>query len=168
MNYLQAVIKEGLRLFPPVTALSLKLVPPDGDTLKGHFVPEGTTIGWSSFGLMRNEEVWGPDAKMFRPERWLEGTAEERRRMDSDVDLVFGYGKYACLGKNVAMMELNKVFVQVSLCAFLDQMIDVCLQLLRDFEFAVVDPSQPWKTSNVGVFIQNDMWMRITKRVPSF
>jgi hypothetical protein len=29
--------------------------------------------------------------------------------------LVFSYGKYACLGKNVAFMELNKVFVEVSL-----------------------------------------------------
>jgi hypothetical protein len=44
----------------------------------------------------------------------------------------------------------------------------VCLQLLRNFDFAIVDPSQPWKTSNVGLFLQSDMWMRVTKRVPRF
>ncbi|KAE9370024.1 pisatin demethylase [Stipitochalara longipes BDJ] len=152
LPYLQAVIKEGLRLFPPITGLSLKLVPPGGDTLKGVFVPGGTTIGWSPFGMMRDTEVWGADAKLFRPERWFEGNAEERKRREMNVDMVFGYGKYLCLGKNVAFMELNKIFVQ----------------LLRNFDFAVVDPTQPWKTFNVGLHIQSDMWMRVTKRVPNF
>jgi cytochrome P450 len=91
----------------------LKDVPKGGDTLKGYFIPEGTTIGWSPFGMMREKTVWGADANLFRPERWLEGGAEERRKKELDVEMVFGYGKYLCLGKNVAYMELNKVLVQV-------------------------------------------------------
>jgi cytochrome P450 len=62
---------------------------------------------------MRNDAVWGADAKMFRPERWLEGSEDMRKKRDLDLDMVFGSGKYLCLGRNVAMMELNKVFVQV-------------------------------------------------------
>lgn len=100
-------------MFPPVTGIGFKAVPQGGDTLKGLFVPEGTGIGWSPFGLMRNEAIWGADAKMFRPERWLEGSEEMRKKRDLDLDMVFGSGKYLCLGRNVAMMELNKVFVQV-------------------------------------------------------
>ena len=63
---------------------------------------------------MRNVKVWGEDAKLFRPERWLEGNLEEIKRKEIDVEMVFGYGKYQCLGKNVAYLELNKVFVEVS------------------------------------------------------
>jgi cytochrome P450 len=113
LPYLQAVIKEGLRIYPPVTGLFLKEVPAGGDTINGLFIPGKTRIGWSSFGLMRNEKVWGDDANMFRPERWLEGSLEEIQRKDSVLEMVFGYGTYQCLGKTVARMELNKIFVEV-------------------------------------------------------
>jgi cytochrome P450 len=115
LPYLQAVIKEGLRMFPPVTGIMFKEVPAGGDTVEGFYVPGGTGIGWSSFGLMRNKKVWGDDAKLFRPERWFEGSAEEIRKKEIDVEMVFGYGKYQCLGKNVAYLELNKIFVEVRL-----------------------------------------------------
>jgi cytochrome P450 len=115
LPYLQAVIKEGLRIFPPVTGFMSKEVPPGGDTVNDLYIPEGATIGWSPFGLMRNEKIWGPDAKVFRPERWFEGTPEEIHNKEVDVEMCFGYGKYQCLGKNIANMELNKVYVEVNL-----------------------------------------------------
>ncbi len=65
--------------------------------------------------MMINTEVWGADAKLFRPERWFDGSSDEKKRREMDVDMVFGYGKYLCLGRNIAFMELNKIFVQVSL-----------------------------------------------------
>ena len=46
LPYLQACIKEGLRLFPPVTGLFDKVVPPEGDTFNGLFLPGGTEIGY--------------------------------------------------------------------------------------------------------------------------
>ena len=36
------------------------------------------------------------------------------KEMESTLELVFGYGKYQFLGKNLALMELNKIFVEVS------------------------------------------------------
>jgi cytochrome P450 len=114
LPYLQAVIKEGLRIFPPATGFMSKIVPIGGDTLHGLFVPEGTSIGWSPFGVMRNRDVWGKDAIVFRPERWLEGNPDRIAKRELDVEMCFGYGKYQCLGKNIAGIELNKVFVEVS------------------------------------------------------
>jgi cytochrome P450 len=45
LPYLQACIKEALRLWPPVTGLLQKVTPPEGDTVEGKFIPGGTFIG---------------------------------------------------------------------------------------------------------------------------
>lgn len=114
LPYLQAVIKEGLRVFPPVAGLMPTVVPPGGDFLNGIPVPEGTEIGWSAFGVQHNKEVYGVDAETFRPERWIDvKDPEQLRIMNSTWELVFKYGKWQCLGRSVALMELNKMFVEV-------------------------------------------------------
>jgi cytochrome P450 len=114
MPYLQAVIKEGLRWFPPVTGMLSKQVPPNGDEWKGVKLPPGTVVGVSAWGVMRAAQFWGDDAAEFRPERWLEADPARLKEMDATLALTFGYGKWQCLGKDVALMELNKVFVEVS------------------------------------------------------
>lgn len=113
MPYLQSVIKEGLRIWPPAVGLMAKKVPPDGDTINGMYVPGGTRIGYGGFSVLRNKKIWGEDADVFRPERWLEG--EKIKDLELALEVVFNAGRYQCLGKNVALMELNKVFVEVSL-----------------------------------------------------
>lgn len=130
LPYLQAVIKEGLRILPPVTGLLPKEVPAGGVTLNGLYIPEETSIGWSVFGMMRDEKVWGRDARVFRPERWLKGPPKDIRK-ELDIDMVFGYGKWVCLGKTVAYMELNKIFVQV--CDFLSATVSVNLRRTSNF-----------------------------------
>lgn len=113
MPYLQAVVKEGLRIHPPVVGLMSKEVPPEGDTFKGVYLPGGTKIGYCAWGIYRRRDIWGDDADEFRPERWLESPQEKLRLMESTLELVFGYGRWQCLGRNIALMELNKVFLEV-------------------------------------------------------
>jgi cytochrome P450 len=117
LPYLQATIREGLRLMPPASGAFDKEVPPAGDTIDGKFIPGGTQIGSSPLGIHRSKKTFGIDAELFRPERWLVASPEKFAEMAGTVDLVFHYGKYQCLGKNVALMEFNKVFVEVS-CLF--------------------------------------------------
>jgi cytochrome P450 len=119
MPYLQAVIREGLRLYPPATGLLQKAVPRGGATLHGYQLPEGTQVGQSVGGFLRSKGLFGDDVNVFRPERWLEAAAADDggarlKEMQAAVDLVFGFGKYQCLGKQIALTELNKVFVEVS------------------------------------------------------
>lgn len=113
MPYLQAVIKEGLRISPPAIGLFSKVVPKGGDMINGFFVPEGTNIGTDGLGLHHSKKVFGEDAEVFRPERWLEAEGEQLARMNGVSDLIFHHGKWQCLGKTVAQMELNKIFVEV-------------------------------------------------------
>jgi hypothetical protein len=63
---------------------------------------------------MRGKSVFGDDAEMFRPDRFLEVDAVTRGKMRSTVDLVFGCGRWQCMGRPISMMQLYKVFVEVS------------------------------------------------------
>lgn len=113
LPYLQAVIKEGLRIMPPAAGAFFRTVPPGGDVIDGKFIPAGTQIGSSPFGIHHSKKIFGPDAELYRPERWLEADPARLAEMTNTVDLVFHYGKYQCLGKSVALMEFNKIFVEV-------------------------------------------------------
>ncbi|KKA25196.1 Uncharacterized protein T310_0787 [Rasamsonia emersonii CBS 393.64] len=81
MPYLQAVIKEGLRMHP-ATGLPLgRVVPKGGETIAGRFFPEGvifkTIVGINTWVAHRNKDIFGSDADTFRPERWLEVEDDE-------------------------------------------------------------------------------------------
>ncbi|KAM0334321.1 hypothetical protein ACHAQA_001345 [Verticillium albo-atrum] len=143
LPYLQAVIKEGLRMFPPSVGHNYKQVPLGGATVCGYHLPEGTQVGINILKMMRDAEVFGPDADVFRPERWLEAaerSSETYKEMAATVDLAFGHGKFQCLGKTVAYMELNKVFVE----------------LLRRFDFAVVNVQAPLKLWDAAFWVPDE------------
>ena len=91
-------------------------MPLGGDTLLGYHLPGGTEIGHNIPAAMQMTELWGQDVEVFRPERWLEAEAdlERLRELVAAVELIFGSGKYQCLGRLIAQTELNKVIVEVS------------------------------------------------------
>ena len=133
LPYLQACIKEGLRVYPPVTGLMAKLVPEGGVVIDvdgdERFVPGGTQISWNTWGIMRNQDIFGPDCEIYRPERWLQkdGSEKEQARvtkMTETVLLCFGYGRFGCLGRGVATMELNKAIVEVGIQCLRSQSIE--------------------------------------------
>ncbi len=68
LTYLQAVVKEGLRIWPPVTSMMSKFSPPEGDQfeLNGErvVIPGNTNIGWVSWGIHHSKEVFGEDAML--------------------------------------------------------------------------------------------------------
>ncbi|KAL3595685.1 hypothetical protein FPOAC2_10040 [Fusarium poae] len=148
LPFLQATIQEGLRIKVPAAGQLYKAVPEEGDTINGMFIPGGTQIGISPFGVYHSKKVFGPDASVFRPERWLNANAEQLEAMIENVGLVFSSGKWQCLGKPVAIMELNKIFVE----------------LLRRFNFSIVNPEKPLDIFNAGVWIIENFHVRVTRR----
>lgn len=158
LPYLQACIKEGLRLYPPVTGLLSKQTPPEGDVISVRYsdgstkdlpVPGDVSIGWNSYGMLRSKHIFGEDAELFKPERWLKAVGPvEARDMDDIVSLVFGYGRFGCLGKPVAMLELNKAVPE----------------LIRRFKWRSVRPERPWGGISAGFWLQEDMPFVVTKR----
>ncbi|KAM5368082.1 hypothetical protein ACJZ2D_009686 [Fusarium nematophilum] len=148
LSYLQAAIKEGLRIKAPAAGPLFKTVPPQGDVIDGKFIPGGTQIGTSPFGIYHSKKVFGEDASLFVPERWLDADAARFATMSGVVDLVFSVGKYQCLGKPVAFMELNKIFVE----------------LMRRFEFVMARPERPLHIVNAGIWLIEDFPVRVTRR----
>ena len=65
------------------------------------------------WAIQRSTIVFGQDANVFRPERWLNTTDPQLQEMERSVELIFGYGRFKCLGRSVAFIELNKIFVEV-------------------------------------------------------
>ncbi|KAK3368788.1 cytochrome P450 [Podospora didyma] len=148
LPYLQATIREGMRLWPPPSGAFSKVVPKEGDTVSGYYLPPGTEIGQSMYGIGRNEAFWGPDVNVFRPERWLEASPDKLLEMQTASDLVFSSGKFICLGKPIAQMEMAKFFVE----------------LLRRYDIAIVNPPKPLKLRDPITWLTSDFWIRFTKR----
>jgi cytochrome P450 len=119
LPYLQAVIREALRVWPPVANIFSRDVPTGGDTVvvdgERVFLPGGACIGYSAYAMHHNEKVYGKDAKAFRPERWLESDPAMLAVMVRTNDLIFGHGKFQCLGKPVAQIEIGKMVFEVSM-----------------------------------------------------
>jgi cytochrome P450 len=110
---IQAVIWEGLRMRPPVTLGVYKVLPVE-TTLCGVPLPAGTAVGFNAIAMMRRKDVFGQDSQLFRPERFLECDNKTKTERINTVELAFGYGRWMCAGKTLAMMELNKIFFEVS------------------------------------------------------
>lgn len=70
---LQACIKEALRIFSPVSMGLPRVAGKGGLTVGGRTFPEGTTVSVNAWVIHQSREIWGPDAREFRPERWLKG-----------------------------------------------------------------------------------------------
>ncbi len=174
-EYLQAIIREGLRVWPPATALQPKISLKD-EIVCGVRIPTGTNLAWSPWTFMRNTDVFGDDAHIFRPERWLGIPVEKWRLMDQTVMMDFVAGsRYECLGRGIAMMELNRTFVEVPSLHHhhplpardfrRDSLLTRdSLQLFRRFDFTLLDPTKPWTSFNTAFFVQKDMNVRITRR----
>lgn len=116
LEYLQACIKEALRLSPPISMDLPRYVPAEGAVIgkNPHPIPGGTTVGISPYVLHRNAAAFGPDAEFYRPERWLEGGEEGRKTMER-FNMTFGGGSRACIGKNISLMELSKIIPEILL-----------------------------------------------------
>ena len=114
MPYFKACISETLRLFPPTPIILPRVVCKGGLTLGDIYLPEGTEIGANPWLTNRNQEIFGEDANTFRPERWFE--SDEKSREMERYNFTFGHGGRACIGKNLAQFEAQKLCLQVSYC----------------------------------------------------
>lgn len=111
LPFFVACIKEGIRLNPPATNLFARIVPKGGKIIDGSYVPEGTDVTSHAYVVQRDRDLYGADAEVFRPERWLES---EKKAAELDAaSFAFGIGPRVCIGKDIAIMELYKLLPEI-------------------------------------------------------
>jgi len=145
------LVKEALRILPPVAdiprvtteddvmPLSKPIVGNSGKVYNEIAVPAGTFVFFSMLGHGLNKDVWGPDAHIFRPERFLEvnGTPEERIGVYGNLTSFSG-GIMSCIAWRFALIEMHTFLVT----------------LIRQFAFALPENGQKIRRVNqIGVFL---------------
>jgi cytochrome P450/NADPH-cytochrome P450 reductase len=121
LKYLEACIRETLRFQGPI---NMFVVTPKEDTVIGnrYRVPKGTSLQLMLKGLHHDPKVWGDDADIFRPERFLDGGYEA---LPPNAFKPFGNGRRACIGRSFAEQE----------------MLMVTALILQRFQIEMADPS---------------------------
>ncbi|KAL4962846.1 cytochrome P450 [Aspergillus stella-maris] len=156
LPYLDAVIRESMRLNPGIAMVFERVAPAGGYTLPdGRYIAAGTKVGISPAVTNRDYGIFGEDADVFRPDRWLkkDGEGEDEyqerhKRMHDTCDFVFGGGARICMGRYLAMLEIKKLIAT----------------LYSTFDLHLVNPKHEWTYRNAWFVYQNDMPMTITRR----
>ncbi|XP_017881796.1 cytochrome P450 4g15-like [Ceratina calcarata] len=103
MKYLERVILETLRLYPPVPAIA-RMINEDVKIVTGnHVIPKGTTVLISPFKIHRLEEFY-PNAEKFNPDNFLPEKMQNRHYYSF---IPFSAGPRSCVGRKYAMLKLK-------------------------------------------------------------
>ncbi|KAJ5983199.1 hypothetical protein N7481_005298 [Penicillium waksmanii] len=149
MPYFQAVMKEALRMHSATGLPMWREVPAGGAEISGRYFPAGTIIGANTWVAHYDDRVF-PDAKSFRPERWLEAESNpEKQKEMNQMYMPFGLGSRTCLGKHISILEMSKLIPR----------------LVRDYDFTPL--RSDWKTENYWFVKPMDFDVHVQKRVKS-
>lgn len=142
MPYLDAVLMESMRILPIASWGLDRIVPPAGTTIAGEFIPGGTVVGCQIDAIHLDRGVFGEDSAIFRPERWLEASEEQRRQM-SRAFLAFSAGKRTCTGVHIAWLEMKKTLPLLLMHFEVSPFHRDTCRTHGDLTFAIVGPRQP-------------------------
>ena len=155
LPYLDAVIREGLRIHPVVGFSLERLVSETGLELPdGRKLPAGCIVAMNPWTWHFDRSIFGEDCDTFRPERWLRGEGESgdafQRRLSAmkRADFTFSYGPRVCLGRHIATLEIYKAIPTLF----------GCLQM------RLANPDREWKVESRFIAKQSDMDIKICWR----
>ncbi|CAO3681724.1 unnamed protein product [Umbelopsis ramanniana] len=103
MKYIYMIMKETLRLNPPVQNSTLRVAQEDTN-LDGTFVPKGTTLTADIYMMHHNPRIW-KDSETFIPERFESGGENDLKTNTGLAWVPFGNGARQCIGMNFSFAE---------------------------------------------------------------
>lgn len=112
MTYLQAVLHEAQRVYAQPGFLMQRVVPQSGREICGHHFPAGGVVGVSSSVMHLDKSIFGDDAAVFRPERWLNADKDKLALMNR-YWMPFGLGSRTCIGGHISELEMTKLIPEM-------------------------------------------------------
>ncbi|KIL60830.1 hypothetical protein M378DRAFT_167648 [Amanita muscaria Koide BX008] len=122
LPYLDAVVREALRLHPPadmiirvaseddIVPLSAPMEATSGQVMEQIHIPKGTVVISPIRYFNCCEATWGSDAREFVPERWLKENTDDSKEGGTRRLYTFSDGPRSCIGKVFAMAEFKAAF----------------------------------------------------------
>lgn len=113
LTWLNAIVKESLRLYTPLPAFEPRSAPVD-TTIDGLSIPAHTIVGMSPYCLHRQESVF-PEPHVFKPERWLaeDGSLLPESAAQNKWFWAFSSGARMCIGLHLANAEMLMLIAAV-------------------------------------------------------
>ncbi|MBV9100882.1 MAG: cytochrome P450 [Candidatus Dormibacteraeota bacterium] len=108
LPYLNAVVKETMRLYPPAWIIGRRAL--EDDRIGETDIPAGSVVAVSPYTLHRHPRYW-PDPDRFDPRRFMDERAERDRPAFTYIP--FGAGPRTCIGTNFAQVEAPLVLGQL-------------------------------------------------------
>ncbi|KAJ6028635.1 hypothetical protein N7540_004211 [Penicillium herquei] len=109
LKFLDAIINETIRFHPVVPSGLQRMTPPEGLQIGEIYIPGDVMVQMPMHAMFRDERVFeNPDE--FIPERW--STRPELIKEPASY-IPFGGGPYACVGKQLALMEIRRVTAEI-------------------------------------------------------
>ncbi|XP_054931951.2 cytochrome P450 3A6-like [Dermacentor andersoni] len=136
LERLDMVVKEALRLYPPVPLMVARRCI-QNTTVLGHFIPAGVNIIAPAWYVHRDPELWREPEK-FMPDRFSE---EESKKRHGAAYFPFGLGQRTCLGKRVGLMTMKTALIKT----------------LRDYKLEICEKSQDPLLMTVPSLVGNPM-----------
>ncbi|KAF5622230.1 benzoate 4-monooxygenase cytochrome P450 [Fusarium tjaetaba] len=112
LPYLDAVIRETLRWSINPNVNSRTINTPGGVTICDTFIPEGTDVMVSSHDIRNSTRMFGPDASVYNPERWVRADEQKHRDMERSA-MGFSWGRRVCMGQHLARIEMKKLIASL-------------------------------------------------------
>jgi cytochrome P450 len=158
LQYFQACLLEAMRMRPAVGLNMPRYVPKDGAKIDGMFYPGGMIASVNGWAVHRHA-FFGDHTDKFWPDRWFSANAKEMKKHMYQVSLIssvkaladsekFGGGGHLCIGRNVALFEINKIIPQ----------------LLANFDFELVHPGRPLKSHSTFFVVQRGLEVHVKRR----
>ncbi|KAK7983582.1 hypothetical protein PG989_010984 [Apiospora arundinis] len=150
MPYLQAVIKEALRLHDAAGLPLWRVVPEGGATISGQYFEAGSVVGTNIWVAHYDRDAYGNDVDVFRPERWIEAEKEDPelfRRMEANY-MAFGLGSRTCIGRHISTLEMYKLVPE----------------LVAKYDFELAMPRSDWKSKNLWFVKPEKLQVRVLPR----